>query len=958
LSQSKLLIWLARIVYAFLLPVYLFYFALNSHYQVKLEQQKASFREQMGREIDLLADYHSDERFFHALLQVNFIRADNENRPYQAMQQLIQRLKERFPDTFKFIVMNRSGKIDRRLSDENRYFYVIRSMFDIMKKLAGKIDEGVAPDPESDELIAGKIGLLRSYFGQFMMEKHLVNPLKKGYLGSCLRISEDSDKALVWYQVCKNFAIICFIDEKALGKNIGPRMICRKNNLESAVVKSGYYNPQNFVVGGSEFLEKDANEIRIRAGEFLSSAVSFVESRSFLLGFRQVVPDLIVFSYIDRANHLIDPQQKTLAAMFHWFKWLIVIVFILYCLRLRFSSFYFSIKHKLFLLFLFTNGLPLLIMVSTGYEYFEQKKMTMINSINNESARFLKEFDNRYPAQINDIAQRLNQFIGQELHFSDDKPSESSLRRLSAFIKNLEPDEAYLYDVNGNQMLTEELVKFQTGKFAREFFSKALEFYNHSDVLRRHLKKTVLEKISDDASVFNGILESMSRMTLQNFGSGNRWTYLKLLGDRENYRSWGFLAVTWKPETLMKKFFSERIKTLNKNIFPRRLIVMEKDSEEIFPANFAQNSHIRRIFHRTKSRKLMNESEVIVDGKSYVCSSLVGIELADAVLMSLYPSASIHKSLEDLLFQIKLSAFASLFIVFIIIRFFSGRFAKPVNLLARGVEEVGRQNFSFRVDYRSKDEFGDLIKGFNETVSGMKELAIGTAVQESLLPEEHARFGRLEIFARSIFMSRMGGDYYDYYKIGEDKSGVFFGDVAGHGIPAAMIMAMAKAVVAAHRQKECSPAKFLELANSIFLHLKEKGWRRMMTGLCLEINNETGVFRLANAGQCFPIVVSAKGASARYVKALGMPLGNKTRKGYSEIEDKLEPGDTLILYTDGIIEATNADGEVFAFERFEALMKNAWNSDLTTYWHDIFKAYNAWTAAQDDDITFLMVKYD
>ncbi len=178
------------------------------------------------------------------------------------------------------------------------------------------------------------------------------------------------------------------------------------------------------------------------------------------------------------------------------------------------------------------------------------------------------------------------------------------------------------------------------------------------------------------------------------------------------------------------------------------------------------------------------------------------------------------------------------------------------------------------------------------------------------------------------------------------------------GIPAAMIMAMAKAVVAVNRNLVNRPAEMLERANSIFLYLKSRGWRRMMTALSLEIDNVGGELKCANAGQCFPVVVSDHGLDLRYIRAVGMPLGNVLKKGYNETSDRLNPGETLILYTDGIIEAADSHGNVFDFARFEELLKNAWNEDLETYWQGIIAAYRAWSPMQDDDVTFLMVSYE
>jgi sigma-B regulation protein RsbU (phosphoserine phosphatase) len=243
-------------------------------------------------------------------------------------------------------------------------------------------------------------------------------------------------------------------------------------------------------------------------------------------------------------------------------------------------------------------------------------------------------------------------------------------------------------------------------------------------------------------------------------------------------------------------------------------------------------------------------------------------------------------------------------------------------------------------------------------MTDLKELAVGTAVQQDLLPEDSYKNNNIELFAHSIFMTKMGGDYFDYFEFAPGRLGIFFGDVAGHGIPAAVIMAMAKAVIASSSVSFSGPSDMLKKANQVLLYLRKKKLRRMMTCQCLDFDCVEGQFSIANAGHCYPAVVSKNGENVRLLKINGFPLGTKNRKDYEEHSFKLETGDTLILYTDGIIEAVNSKGKMFDYSRFETLLKSAWSEDLKTYWQRIIQANRIWSVAQDDDLTFLLLKYD
>ncbi|EKD81394.1 MAG: CBS protein [uncultured bacterium] len=929
-----------------------------SHYSLARERQILEWREKMSDSLDQVSKYHSDDRFFHGMLQTAFRAADSETDPIAACRRRIKAYKSQFPGMFKFVVYDSTGRVISDLSDEKRFQYVFRAMYQVIASVREHVSRVIIPYPERLEEVRNRIVLLRGFFGQFLMEKHLGQPLLEGYLGSCIKASEELEKSLLWYQYYKNFTIIAFIHRNLTGREIGPRLMVDRFNRSSETCRLGLFDTQQLTVYGTP---ENQREVIMQANTFLNSAVEFVRSERYLIFFRQISPRLIAFSLIDQNENLINPEQSTVECLFGLVRWLLVAGFIFYCLRMRSNSFVLSVRQKLLLLFLFANGLPMLILAATAYEFFDQKRSSLINATHDQSVRIIKEFDNGYPDGREKMANRISAYVAEKnrQYGSQVWPAEE-IARLKDFVQTFNPGESYLYDRDGVQMMYAGSEAMQSSvKIIRDFFKGCLEFFNSSDNNFVSAKRTMLEKITEDAYLYAGVLEHLGNISPQNFGSGVRWTYLELLGDRSNHNSWGFLIVSWRSGDLQRAFLNQQLEDVNRKIRPRQLLVMEKGSEVIFPAQLAHERAVRNIMHRTQTRKLITENSLKLGENLCVATSLVGMELSDAVIMAVYPSSLIFAEIDQLHQNVVMAGMLSLLMVLVIVRFFSGRLLQPISALSHGMRSITRRDFKFRIDFSSGDEFGQLTSAFNQTIAGMHELAVGTAVQESLLPPGKEQFGRIKLFARSIFMSKMGGDYYDYYKIDEQRFGVYFGDVAGHGIPAALVMAMAKAVVASSTAaRAVGPAELLKSANAVFLHLKARGWRRMMTALCIDMNQQTGQFRVANAGQCYPIIVSASRTGANYVKAVGMPLGSATRKPYAEISGQLMPGDTLILYTDGIIEATNAGGEVFDFARFEKLLLASWHSDLETWWDGIYKGYCGWAAAQDDDITFLMLKYD
>lgn len=960
MQSSRLLTYLTRIVYGIIVPGCLLYLALVSHFDLVRERQTVAWQEKLSLSLDSLSKFHEDDRFFHGLLQRNFRYAAHSPDPSGALVQRIRLLRQKFPGMLRFVVWDKNGAVIPELSDEKRYQYVMKSMHQVIGSVYDHLLQVVTPMPETLPAVTSRMPLLRGYFGQFLMEKHMALPLLEGYLGSCLRASEDKTKGLLWYQLYPAFGLICFINYDAMNIDLGPKMLIDRFNAASKTIKLGYFDTQKLSVYGAERDSSYINDFMVEANAFFNSAVEFRRTADWLLLFRQVSPRLIVFSRLPISGNLDDSQHQVRLVMFGLLKWLLVVSFLLFCLKLRYQKLSFSVKQKMLLLFLFANGLPLMILGATGYEFFEQKKNSLIHEAHEQSSRIIKELDNLYPAGRERTGGRLSSLIRRinGEHGAKEWPKEQ-IRELQNLVDSLSPSESYLFNRSGEQLFAVGQESFTSSvKVIRDFFSGALAFFNNKEAVFVPTSKNMLEMISDEASVYYGVLNQLEKIGQQNYGSGMRWTYLDMLGDRKMHNSWAFLLVAWRPSELQRTFLQERLAEVNAKIAPRQIIVMEKGSEVLFPESYTRMANVRRIMHRTQSRKILTDDNLMIAGKAYIATCLTGIEMSDAIIMAVYPRDLTLQAIEKMFRRVIFAALFSIVVVLVIVRFFSGRMLAPVSGLAGGVRAITQRDFKFRVDHDSEDEFGQLIKVFNETIGGMQELAIGTAVQTSLLPAQNSRLAGCSLFARSIFMSKMGGDYYDYFSLDAQRMAIFFGDVAGHGIPAALVMAMAKGVITTARPDYTGPADLLGRVNSIFLHLKEKGWRRMMTGLCLELNCDTGEFKLANAGQCYPIIVDRERSQVKYVKAVGMPLGNTIKKAHVEVCGQLQPGDTLVLYTDGIVESTNAAGDVFDFSRFEKLLLASWHEDLETYWTGIFKGYSAWTSAQDDDITFLMVKYE
>jgi serine phosphatase RsbU (regulator of sigma subunit) len=192
------------------------------------------------------------------------------------------------------------------------------------------------------------------------------------------------------------------------------------------------------------------------------------------------------------------------------------------------------------------------------------------------------------------------------------------------------------------------------------------------------------------------------------------------------------------------------------------------------------------------------------------------------------------------------------------------------------------------------------------------------SMQRSLLPRSRPRTRGLEIGAVYESSARLGvgGDVYDYLQIDDDRLAVVLGDVTGHGIDAASDMAMAKFVFRSLARLHPEPAAFLAAANNVVV--EEVGAGKFITMLYLTIDLAQGEVACASGGHPQPRIVLPDGTVER-LDVHGLALGIEAGQPYDELRRPFPPGATVVLFTDGLVEA-RARTELFGEERIDRVL--------------------------------------
>ena len=316
------------------------------------------------------------------------------------------------------------------------------------------------------------------------------------------------------------------------------------------------------------------------------------------------------------------------------------------------------------------------------------------------------------------------------------------------------------------------------------------------------------------------------------------------------------------------------------------------------------------------------------------------------------------------------------------------RIAKPLNLLSSYAKEIPELDFTKPLTSETpidalpakyKDEVGALAESFilmrrelssnilnliNATASRERmesELSIAREIQLGMVPKTFPSFPQyteFDLYATLMPAKEVGGDLYDFFLMDEDHLCFTLGDVSDKGVPSALLMVVTRTLIRTLSEKIHSPSQMMVSINNI---LSQDNPRAMFVTLIIGILNiRTGQIRYANGGHNPPIMIPGEG-EAFFKKGKNEPLvGAMAGMTYTDLEFTLSPGEGFFLYTDGVNEAMDLDGEQYSNQRLLARIqknKEAPPDEMIKLVLRSIKDHSQ-IAPQSDDIAMLMIKYN
>jgi len=274
-------------------------------------------------------------------------------------------------------------------------------------------------------------------------------------------------------------------------------------------------------------------------------------------------------------------------------------------------------------------------------------------------------------------------------------------------------------------------------------------------------------------------------------------------------------------------------------------------------------------------------------------------------------------------------------------------------------QQTALQEANTSLEQRVQERTAELRRTTAEKERIGSELRIASEIQKSILPRTFPPFPDrtdFEIYATTIPALEMGGDFYDFFLIDDNRLGVVIADVSGKGVPAAIFMAVSRSLIKATALASVTPSECLEHVNRLLCPDNESAM--FVTVFYGILHTETGELEFSNGGHNVPYVIGGD----RLVPVgtpSGMALGIVDDVRYQTSRVSLSAGETLMLYTDGVTEAMDAQGRLFSTPRFERTLHRLSTQrpiDLLTKVVEDVQAFSSGTL-QADDITMLALRY-
>lgn len=966
-------VWLATAACLAGVPAVIIFVGLVSHWQLKENRLEAEIKLKLQQAAVDSAYMINQERYWCLFLREKFRSFNLNRKPAEDIISWLSEQKEQHEDLFEFLVWDKSGFIayktfETPYTQAQWYQVFLSSVINVRHRR--NIDY-VTPRSEPDIETVRKV-LGPQYVGS------MSNDNSRRSRPSFAWTDSAKVKPPSWVYFTSEGGFMLFFDIDKLEKPLTLQQHLSTLSLESDYQFGLYFSEENTIFGNglSEQRYPELIETLMAAEDQLAT---FKETDSYYLAYSFLSYGIRLFAVIPK--QMTDKEIVTRALIAALVFLIIMIPLMVYSFNLIVKKVpcNLSIKTRLLFLFLFASIVPFMVMRMFATEYYEQRKINLMRDAQSNLARFLENYDNRMISHLNSIELSAKIIADEWVKQMPGKTiNEKTIGEIASQYKELLVEEFFLIASDSSQVGTydgiykvssdlsaiqakiddsnygepaAQVVTIIAGRLIDElngitYTSARIDQFEliAETVLQRPMSEVTYTLIETSGGISPWGYDDRSQLALTNF--------LSLPGSEQiDYLIMGM----WVPDFLQANYVSSTIRDVNRNPDRFRLIAQDQRGE-FYPVDSVTNQAIESYIERLPQHS-SNEIEIIeISGQKYMITGLRGNHICNYNFVGLYPLKYLDRIISAQQRELMLLSIFALLLTVWLARMLAQNFLMPLLELRNAANAIEKRDFQFRIKYQKKDEFGQLGQIFNDIMVSFGELEVAKVVQDSLFPAGELETEKFKVYGKSVAMNELGGDYFDYFITEQGKVAVLVGDVAGHGVSAALIMAMAKAAIIKCSDLKEKPEKLLAKLHYMIHSFKSKSQRKIMTFQYLLCDQSDDHNIYSNAGACSPVYVD-KNNNVKEISLVGSPLGAFKKSKFKQKYFSMNSQDAIVFYTDGIIEASDAQGIPFGYEKFKQVVAENKNDDPKAMYEKIYAAYLAHvdSAEPDDDVTIVIV---
>lgn len=627
-----------------------------------------------------------------------------------------------------------------------------------------------------------------------------------------------------------------------------------------------------------------------------------------------------------------------------------------------------SIRYKLIFIFSLAVYIPAFALWALSYGGLQDHRTVLENDIKKGMQDILLKIDNDYTSVVETVTQKFKELDKKLAEFSGKPvPTKNEITKILQTITKGE-DISYFFNWLDIRTIDQQQIYTTHAREANDRLLRVgrvismlcLEKYCPERLTAAGIKKTQSDILIGDfldspVLGFSGLFERPSSLYFLDFdGSGVYWWWNYFPDQNNKIAFYICNSAIRESSSIYFKALQNRRFTLGNTAL--KIVSHNYNVLRYFPESAQDEPDIQTVINTSNINKTYESAVINYQNNRYLCFCIPGTKLKECFVLCLYPIYEIDYKIEKTKSTIYALMIMLLAISILTGLLLSNTFIVPVNELNRGLNALRMRDTETKINITNKDELGNLGTAFNQMMSDIKDMLMAGAIQQCLIPTGEFSIPGYDYLIYNRMATDVGGDYADLFELPNDRLLIVIGDVTGHGVSSALLTAMVKASVFRFAHKDTSLREIVTQTSNMICDLLNK--KKLMTFCAITLDKNTGEMAVCNAGHPYPMIHTCKGKLRTPCKT-SLPLGvSKKRCRYDEELEKLEIGETLILYTDGFPEAENEAKEEYGYDKFQQLITDSEINTPKELQDKLLAVFDEHHKAEElsDDVTFIILK--